>query len=99
MVPYLPHEVIHRSKTGFGLPMRRWMRVELRELMGDYLSISSLKQRGLFDPAAVQRLIIDNDTGRIDGAYLIFSLLCIEIWCRQFMDGVGSYQRYYGNDI
>jgi len=99
MVPYLPHEVIHRSKTGFGLPMRRWMRVELRELMGDYLSISSLKQRGLFNPAAVQRLIIDNDTGRIDGAYLIFSLLCIEIWCRQFIDGVGSYQRYYGNDI
>lgn len=87
MEPCLPHDVIYRPKTGFGAPLRRWMRHELRELLGDLLSEQSLRQRGLFDPAAVQRLILDNDAGRKDAAYTLLSLLCIEIWCRHFIDG------------
>jgi len=86
MEPYLPLDVIYRPKTGFGAPLRRWMRHELRELLGDLLSESSLRRRGLFKPAAVQRLIADNDAGRKDAAYTLLSLLCIEIWCRRFVD-------------
>jgi asparagine synthase (glutamine-hydrolysing) len=94
MEPYLPREVIHRPKTGFGAPLRRWMRHELRELLGDVLSESSLRRRGLFDPAAVRRLIEDNDAGRRDAAYTLLSLLCVEIWCRRFVDGGASSLAY-----
>lgn len=86
MEPYLPHDVIYRPKTGFGAPLRHWMRHELRELLGDLLSEESLRRRGLFDPVPVQRLIADNDAGRIDAAYLLLSLLSLEIWCRRFID-------------
>jgi len=86
MEPYLPREVIYRPKTGFGAPLRRWMQHELRELLGDLLSAESLKRRGLFDPAAVQRLIANNDAGRVDASYTLLSLLCIEIWCRAYLD-------------
>ncbi|MCO5119204.1 MAG: asparagine synthase (glutamine-hydrolyzing) [Burkholderiaceae bacterium] len=85
MEPYLPREVIYRPKTGFGAPLRRWLNHELREMVGDILSVDSLRARGLFDPMAVQNLIRDTAAGRRDGAYTIFSLLCIEIWCRTFM--------------
>jgi asparagine synthase (glutamine-hydrolysing) len=87
MEPYLPKDVIYRPKTGFGAPLRRWMRHDLRHLLGDLLSADSLKKRGLFEPAAVQRLIARNDNGRADAAYTLLSLLCIEIWCRAFLDG------------
>lgn len=86
MEPYLPHDVIYRPKTGFGAPLRRWMRQELRELLGDLLSEESLMRRGLFDPVKVQRMIAANDAGRIDASYTLLSLLCIEIWCRRFVD-------------
>lgn len=89
MEPCLPHDVIYRPKTGFGAPLRRWMRHELRELLGDLLSEASLRRRGLFDAQAVRRLMADNDAGRRDAAYTLFSLLCIEIWCRRFMDAAG----------
>ena len=92
MEPYLPREVIYRPKTGFGAPLRRWMRHELRELLGDLLSAASLKRRGLFDPDAVQRLIAANDAGRVDASYTLLSLLCIEIWCRTFLDRAGQTQ-------
>jgi len=88
MEPYLPQEVIYRQKSGFGAPLRRWMRHELRLLMGDLLSPESLKKRGLFDPASVQRLIQRNDSGQVDAAYTLFSILCVEIWCRSFIDHI-----------
>ncbi len=87
MEPYLPHDVIYRPKSGFGAPLRRWMRHDLRELPGDLLSTESLTRRGLFEPMAVQRLMAANDEGRVDASYTLLSLLCIEIWCRTFMDG------------
>ena len=86
MEAYLPREVIYRPKTGFGAPLRRWMRHELRELLNDLLSRESLVRRGLFDPRVVGRLISANESGRLDASYTLLSLLCIEIWCRQFLD-------------
>jgi asparagine synthase (glutamine-hydrolysing) len=86
MEPYLPKEVIYRPKTGFGAPLRTWMKHDLRELLGDLLSIESLNKRGLFSAQAVQQLILDNDNGKIDASYTLLSLLCIEIWCRAYID-------------
>jgi asparagine synthase (glutamine-hydrolysing) len=86
MEPYLPRDVIYRPKSGFGAPLRRWMRVELRDLLADVLGTQSLRQRGLFDPTAVQRLIQANDQGKVDASYTLLSLMCIELWCRKFID-------------
>ncbi len=86
MEPYLPHDVIYRPKSGFGAPLRHWMRHNLRELIGDLLSVDSLKRRGFFEPAAVQRLIAANNVGKLDASYTLLSLLCIEIWCRTYLD-------------
>jgi asparagine synthase (glutamine-hydrolysing) len=84
--PYLPRDVIYRSKSGIGAPLRRWFKNELRDLIGDYLSEQSLRSRGLFDPFAVQSLIKNNDQGKIDASYTILSLVSIEIWCRSYLD-------------
>jgi len=86
MEPYLPHEVIYRPKTGFSAPIRRWMQYDWREFLGDLLSTDSLQRRGLFDPDAVHRLIENNDAGKVDASYTLLSLLCIEIWCRSYLD-------------
>ncbi|HEX8242225.1 MAG TPA: asparagine synthase (glutamine-hydrolyzing) [Longimicrobium sp.] len=87
MEPYLPHDVIYRGKTGFGAPLRRWLGNELREVVDDALSPAALARRGWFDPAAVSRLAGQDRRGEIDAAYTIFALVCIELWCRMFVDG------------
>jgi asparagine synthase (glutamine-hydrolysing) len=86
MEPYLPHDVINRPKTGFGAPLRRWLRTELRDLVGDTLSPVAIRRRGFFEPAAVARLIDQDRRGRVDGSYTIFALLSFELWCRSFLD-------------
>jgi asparagine synthase (glutamine-hydrolysing) len=90
MRSYLPDKVIRRPKTGFGAPLRRWLRRELRPLLHDVLSAESLKRRGLFDVTAVHDLLQAHDNGRTDAAYELFALLCVELWCRAFLDGVAD---------
>ncbi len=86
MEPYLPRDVIYRPKTGFGVPLRRWIKHDLKDMVHDFLSIDSINRRGMFSAQAVQQLILDNDNGRVDASYLLLSLLCIEIWCRHYVD-------------
>ena len=86
MEPYLPQDIIYRAKTGFGAPLRQWLRFELREYMEELLSDTSLTSRGIFNPERVQLLIQSNNVGKIDVSYTILSLMCIEIWCRQHLD-------------
>jgi asparagine synthase (glutamine-hydrolysing) len=86
MEPFLPRQVIYRRKTGFGAPLRHWLRHQLRPVVDDTLSEASLRRRGLFEPKAVRELIDADRTGRVDAMYSIFSLMCIEMWCRRFLD-------------
>ncbi|HYW52237.1 MAG TPA: asparagine synthase (glutamine-hydrolyzing) [Gemmatimonadaceae bacterium] len=86
MEPYLPKDVIYRPKSGFGVPLRRWLHRELRPMVDDTLSDASLQRRGYFDPAAVRRLRALDESGRVDASYTIFALVCLELWFRRFID-------------
>jgi asparagine synthase (glutamine-hydrolysing) len=86
MEPYLPHEVIYREKTGFGAPLREWIRTDLRPVVDDVLSPASLRRRGLFDEYGVRALIDADRAGRIDASYTLFAMICIELWCQLFLD-------------
>jgi asparagine synthase (glutamine-hydrolysing) len=87
MEPLLPRNVIYRPKTGFGAPLRRWLHHELAEQVNEYLSDESIRARDIFNVAGVRRLMAMDKAGEVDGTYTIFSLMCIEIWCRLFLDG------------
>ena len=86
MEPLLPRDVIYRSKTGFGAPLRHWLSGPLAGLVNDVLSEESLRRRGIFDLAGVRALAEADRAGRVDGAYTLFALVCVELWCRMFVD-------------
>ncbi|HEX7517214.1 MAG TPA: asparagine synthase (glutamine-hydrolyzing) [Chthoniobacterales bacterium] len=86
MEVHLPHGIIYRRKAGFGAPLREWMRRELREHFDHALSSETIRRRGIFDPIAVESLVQMDRAGRIDAAYPLFGLVCIETWCRLFLD-------------
>jgi len=63
-----------------------WVQHDLEEIMRDLLSIESINSRGLFLAVNVQKLILDNNQGKVDASYTLFSLLCVEIWCGEYLD-------------
>jgi asparagine synthase (glutamine-hydrolysing) len=82
----LPHSTIYRKKTGFGVPLRRWMRGPLKPLIDDLLCRDSVASRGIFDFEGIERMRKQDAAGRIDGSYTILSAACVELWCQSFLD-------------
>jgi asparagine synthase (glutamine-hydrolysing) len=82
----LPRKVVWRRKAGFGAPIRSWLRGPLRPMVNDLLSDETIKQRGLFQPREVRRIIDLNLSGREDYNLQVFQLLNLEIWHRVFID-------------
>jgi asparagine synthase (glutamine-hydrolysing) len=90
MERYLPRDVIYRSKTGFGVPLRKWMANDLKPVLGDLLGERRLRERGLFDPPQVAAVLAENEANKADHAYLIYSLLSLELWQQTFIDRPGE---------
>ena len=87
MEPYLPREIIYRPKSGFGVPVRKWIREDLKEMVTDLLgSKSSIIYQELFDRVEVLKLIENNRKGLLDASYTLLSVLCIELWFRHVLN-------------
>lgn len=76
----LPASVLSRRKRGFGAPIGAWLRGELREMIGDLLSESRLREQGLIDPKAVSTLVDSHMKMRTDGTDAILALLTFQLW-------------------
>ncbi len=82
----VPEDVIRRRKAGFGLPVRSWLRNELRDMIGDLLSEKRVRERGLLNPKEVTRILRANESGERDYTLPIWALLTLEIWLQTFVD-------------
>jgi asparagine synthase (glutamine-hydrolysing) len=78
----LPPRVASRRKTGFGVPLRRWFRVDLRGLARETLAAD----RGWFRPEEVLRLLDEHEAGRADHGHRLWCLLMLELWIRHHVD-------------
>ncbi|HMG35028.1 MAG TPA: asparagine synthase (glutamine-hydrolyzing) [Blastocatellia bacterium] len=86
MGPLLPREVLDQKKAGFGAPVDYWLSSPLRQMVGDLLNTERVSDRGLFDPAAVNRMVGEHWVGRHDWSLQIWALLTLELWNQAFID-------------
>jgi asparagine synthase (glutamine-hydrolysing) len=83
----LPPEIVRGRKRGFGVPVARWFRDELRDLAGDVLLDGRARARGLFRSSAVESLLGDHVAGRTDHGARLWALVMLELWHRHYVDG------------
>jgi asparagine synthase (glutamine-hydrolysing) len=78
----LPPKIAARGKTGFGVPLGRWFRSDLRELAHDTL----LADRGWFRGDELRRLLAEHESGHTDHGHRLWCLLMLELWVREHVD-------------
>jgi asparagine synthase (glutamine-hydrolysing) len=86
MAQDLPGEILTRKKMGFGVPLGAWFRRELRDMTRDVLLGPRARQRGIFRMSEVEGLLATHDGGRRDCSARLWSLVCFELWMRQWVD-------------
>jgi asparagine synthase (glutamine-hydrolysing) len=83
--PLLPEKILTRRKQGFGLPVDRWMREDLAPMSQDLLLDQTARERGIFDPSAIQNLLRQHQRGEPRGDQ-IWALMILDLWYRSFID-------------
>lgn len=82
----LPEGIAGRRKEGFSIPMKNWLRGELKPLMMDLLAPARVQRRGLFDAAEIARLVDAHVAGRENHAHTLFPLMVFERWATEHLD-------------
>ncbi len=82
---FLPTSIVERQdKMGFPVPLNEWLKGgPVRDFVRDVLLGTASRERGLFRPAALEKLV---DHERPFGRQL-WGALCLELWHQRFVDG------------
>jgi asparagine synthase (glutamine-hydrolysing) len=82
----LPTEILHRPKMGFPTPLAWMFRGDMYGYVRDVLLDPRSTARGYFDPTAVGRFVTEHLSGKADHHSVLWRLLILEEWHRQFAD-------------
>ncbi|MCK5272672.1 MAG: asparagine synthase (glutamine-hydrolyzing) [Sedimentisphaerales bacterium] len=82
----IPRKIARRSKRGFGVPVGRWFRRELRQMFIDTVLSQRALQRGYFRREAIEKLLRENDLKKDDHGHRLWALLMLELWHRRYID-------------
>ncbi len=80
----LPQELLKLPKKGFGAPLTLWFRTSLRDFLHDHLTCREFLDRGMISEPFLRTLLEEHDRGRRDHYHLLWSLLMLELWFRDW---------------
>lgn len=76
----MPPEVQNRDKQGFSIPIKNWIREELKPMMMDLLNEQRLKEQGFLNPKFVHQLINEHLEGKANHSHKLWALMVFEQW-------------------
>lgn len=80
----LPRQIVERKdKMGFPVPINQWIMQESNDFVCDILFSQRAEQRGIYNTDAIKHYF----KGEKVYSRVIWGLLCLELWMREFIDG------------
>lgn len=83
---FVPHEILHRRKQGFGVPVDQWINSELRDQIRDTLTSQKARERATINQAYVNLLLDEHGRGRRNHSTQLWALFMLELWHRAYED-------------
>lgn len=83
----VPDEILDAPKRGFQPPLAAWFRGDLRRYAREVLLDPVAESRGYFRPDRVTALLDEHAAGQADHSQGIWTLLVLELWHREYLDG------------
>ncbi|MFA5199992.1 MAG: asparagine synthase (glutamine-hydrolyzing) [Candidatus Omnitrophota bacterium] len=82
----VPKENIYRRKMGFGVPVGKWFRRELKDFLKTALLSETSLKRGYFKADTIKGIVEGHIKGEADYSFQLWSLLMLELWHQRFID-------------
>ena len=85
MKQLLPAAILERPKVGFRVPVNEWFRGPMKDYLYEHLTGASSRTRHYYHAQALQQVLAEHVKGRQNHEKLLWSLLTLEIWHRQYL--------------
>ena len=72
---------------GFGVPIKKWFREDLKDYLADHLLSQKARQRGMINSSVVETMIQQHVSGEAEHHYQLWTLLMMELWFDMWIDG------------
>ena len=82
----VPDDVLDRPKMGFGVPLARWFREDLRSMPAELLLPSDSRVHAYVRPDAIRRMISDHHAAVADHSLRLWVLVQLESWHREVVE-------------
>jgi asparagine synthase (glutamine-hydrolysing) len=80
----LPKEIIYRKKKGFGMPIAKWLRTDLKPLVDELLNKEFINEQNIFNYDYIKTLVDDHMNMIRDNRKYIWTLLVFQMWYKRF---------------
>jgi asparagine synthase (glutamine-hydrolysing) len=80
----LPDSILDAPKMGFNVPYQKWLRGPLRTYLESVLLDHTTLENGFFDRGRLERSIAEHMNGVRDNGFLLWKLLNLRLWSRQY---------------
>lgn len=85
MKQLLPQAILERPKVGFRVPVNEWFRGPMKDYLYEHLTGADSRTRHYYHAQALQQVLAEHVAGRQNHEKLLWSLLTLEIWHRQYL--------------
>lgn len=82
----VPNDVVYRRKMGFGVPIGKWFRGEMKDFVRGVLLCERSLKRGIVKPEILERYVDEHASARRDHSFQLWTLLMLELWFQRFID-------------
>lgn len=83
----LPPQILNRSKEGFSIPIKNWLKEDLKPLMLEVLDQEKIKREGFFNTNYVEQLKKEHLSGKENHSHRLWSMMVFGIWQDLYLRG------------
>ena len=80
----IPRSILERPKVGFRVPVNEWFRGPMKDYLRGNLLGADSRTAAYYDRKVLERTVDDHVEGRQNHEKLLWSLLNLEVWHRQY---------------
>lgn len=77
---HVPQNLIDRPKMGFGVPLDKWLRLELKDWAENLLDKKKIEEAGILNFSVIKQKWEEHQSGKHNWQYLLWDVLMFQDW-------------------
>ena len=81
----VPNHILNRPKKGFGIPVAKWLKDDLKPMILELFKEEKIREQGLFQYSYIKKMLQDHFCGKKDNRKQLWTLSVLQMWIEEYL--------------